>query len=313
MSNQVPVAYVEGYRNAIYMESQQKIAKLFGKSRVESQNSKREFYERIGQVELTEVTTRHGDTPLYETPHSRRAVDLVDADYADLVDTLDRVRMLINPTDSYVQAAVAAVNRRKDRVFIAAALGSAKAGEEGDTLVALPNTQKVAATDGTNPTGLNALTITRVLEKFNVNDVDADEVKYFAIGSKEVTHLLNDEKTTNAEYATVKALANGKIETFAGFSFVMSNLLPVTAAATTFSLTDGSVGSGAGTMPIGARRCFAWAPSGMISAEGAGGMGLSVSIDKRPDKRNSYQVYVVSCVGAARLEEVKVVEVLVKE
>lgn len=313
MSNQVPVAFVEGYRNAIYMTAQQKDARLFGKSRMETQNSRREFYERIGQVELTEVTTRHGDTPLYDTPHSRRAVDLVDADYADLIDTLDRVRMLINPQDAYVQAAVAAVNRRKDRVFIAAALGNALTGETGSVAVALPNTQKLAATDGTNPTGLNALTLTRTLEKFNLEEIDPNEEKYFAIGAKEVTHMLNDNKIVNGDYATVRALAQGKIETFAGFSFVMTNLLPVTSAAVSFSLTDGSVGAGAGTVAIGARRCFAWIPSGMISCEGAGGLGMSVSIDKRPDKRNSYQVYVVSCVGAARMEEVKVVEVLVTE
>lgn len=313
MSNQVPVAFVEGYRNAIYMVSQQKDARLFGKSRMEMQGSKREFYERIGTVELSEITTRHGDTPLMNTPHSRRAVDLTDAEFADLVDNLDRVRMLINPTDAYVEAAVAAVNRYKDRTFIKAALGSAKAGEEGSDPVALPDTQKLVAVNGTVASGLNAYTLPLVLEMFNGNDVDPDEIKYFAIASKQVSQMLGDNKITSQDFATVKALATGKIDAFGGFVFVMTNLLPVTEAAVTYNVATGAIDAAGSTLAAGARRCFAWVPSGMISVEGKDGFGLRVSIDPRPDKRNSIQVYVVTSVGAVRMEEEKVVEVIVKE
>jgi hypothetical protein len=316
MSNSIPVAFVNGYRNNIYMLAQQKGAKLFGKSRNEVQGSKLEFYERLAPVDAVEVTTRHGDTPLLDPEHSRRACVLTDAEYGALIDDLDRVRLLINPDNAYVSNAVSALNRRRDDIFIAAALGSARTGEDGDVLVALPDTQKLVSVseDGTTGhVGLNTFTLTNVSERFNSEEIDPDMLKYWACGPKQIRNMLNDEQITNSDYTTVKALMEGKVNMFMGFMFVMTNRLPVTAGATTYDLVDGTVGAGAGTLPAGARRNIVWVEDGMISAVGKNNFGLRVSIDTRPDKRNSTQVYVVHSIGALRLEEVKVVEVLVVE
>jgi len=103
MSFEITTAFVEGFRNNIYMLAQQKNARLWGKSRNESQNSEVENFERIGETEAEDIVDRHGDTPFMNSQHSRRQVTLQDADWGDLIDKLDRVKMLINPNDAYVK------------------------------------------------------------------------------------------------------------------------------------------------------------------------------------------------------------------
>lgn len=312
----IDAAFVDGFKNNIYMLAQQTDSRLFGKSTNEVQASKMDFYERLAPVEAVEVTTRHGDTPILDPEHSSRACVLSDAEYGAMIDNLDKVRLLIQPENAYVSNAVSALNRRKDTIFIQAALGNSRAGEDGSTLVPLPETQKMVAVkeDGSGHGPLNNYTLTNVAEKFNSSEIDPDTMKYWAIAPKQLRNLLNDEKLTSADYTTVKALMNGKIDMFMGFTFIMSNRLPVTAAATDYEVADGQVKTGAaGVLPAGARRNFAWVEDGMVSAIGTGGFGLRVDVGPRRDKRMSTQIYAVHSVGAVRLEEIKVIEILVAE
>jgi len=312
-SFQVDTAFVEGFKNNIYMLSQQKSARVFGRSRNESQASETDFYERIGDSDANDVTDRHGDTPINNTPHSRRAVTLEDADWGDLIDKLDRVRLLIRPDDAYVKTAVMALNRKKDDVFIAAALGIARAGKKGEISVSLPDTRKIVAVDdaGGGSSRFNVFTLTNMLEKFESEDVDEDLTKYFAWSSKVKQQLLNDTKATSSDFATVKALVQGQINEYMSFNFIRTQRLPVTAAATDYVAASGQVLVGGGSvLAAGARRCVAWVEDGMISSTG---LDLFADIGPRRDKRMSTQIYVLHSVGAVRVEEEKVLEVLVDE
>lgn len=325
MSFTIPVAFVEEYNDNVYHLSQQKKARLFGKSRNESQNSKTEYFERLSDTDSNEVTERHGDTILGDIEHTRRAVDTRDYDWAQLVDKEDKLRVKIGIEGEYVKAAVKAMNRRKDDVFIAAALGNARSGESGGTLVALPSSQKIVATNATNgsgATGLNTFTMTLVQKKFDEADIDEndeDSMKYFAYSSSQKQDLLNDDQVTNADYAVIKALVEGRIDEWMGFKFIRTERLPVTAAATFFNDETGAVlpSDTDATLAAGARRCFAWCEDGMVSSIGMFGRmaenGMFVDIGPRRDKRVNNQVYCEISVGAVRMEEVKVVEVLVVE
>ncbi len=309
-SFEITTAFVEGYKNNIIMLSQQKDARFFPRARQESQNSKADFHERIGLVDAQEILTRHGDTPILNTPHSRRMVTLRDAEYGDMIDKMDRVRLLINPDDAYVAAAVMAMNRFKDDRFIEAALGNAKAGEDGSTLVPLPTSQKLACFDGATTTGveLNVETIVAVGAKFDANDVDESIRKYFGWGSKQKQSLMNQTKATSSDFVSVQALTSGKINDFYGFEFIRSERLPLEAGAVTYTVTNGLVGAGTGTIPAGkGRRCIAWAEDGMLSSVG---QDIIARIAERADKRFGTQIYVAESVGNTRLEEEKVVEVI---
>ena len=310
-SFEITTAFVETYKTNIYMLAQQKEARLASKCRQESQGSEQDFYERIGTVDAQKIVDRHGDTPQMNVPHSRRAVTLEDAEFADLIDKMDRVRLLINPDDAYVKAAVNALNRYKDDVFIGAALGIARSGKKAEVQIPLPNEQKIGATDGTQSSGLNVFTLTLVQEKFDAADVDEDMRRYIAYSAKQKQNMLNQEKVTSADYNTIRALVKGEINTFMGFEFVRSERLPVTLSAiSTFNPATGEITGGGDTIAAGARRCIAWIEDGVVFATG---QDIVTRITERDDKRYSTQIYASQSVGGTRLEEVKVIEVLCAE
>ena len=86
MSIQITTAFVQQYRANVDHLVQQKGSRLRPLVRTETQNAEFEFYDRIGATSAQEVTGRHQDTPLVNTPHDRRRVALRDFDWGDLID-----------------------------------------------------------------------------------------------------------------------------------------------------------------------------------------------------------------------------------
>jgi len=313
MSIEITTAFVKQYSANVFHLSQQKGSKLQGTVRNESQNSESKFFERIGSVDAQLKTGRHSLVSYSDTPHSRRRVTLADYYHADLVDEEDKIRMLISPESPYAQAAMWALGRSKDDVIISAALGNAYAGKEGATAVVLPNSQKVAAFDGTTTTGvnLNVKTLRKVKEKFDANDIDESIKRNFAIGSSQLQSLLGETEVTSSDYASIKALVMGEVNTFMGFYFVRLERLPKAAADVTYTVTNGAVGAGTGTITAAnSRRCFAWAQDGVLLSTGK---EITAKISELPDRHYAKQVYAKMGIGAVRMEEEKVVEVICSE
>ena len=305
----ITTAFVEGYKNNVHMLSQQKSSRLFGKSRSEQQSTKTDYYEIIGETEANDVNERHGDTPINNSPHTRRAVTLQDKDWGDMIDRLDRVRLLINPDDSYVKIAVAALNRKKDDIFIAAGFGNARSGVDGSTNVALPSAQKLVSTNaaGSALAPLNVKTLRKAMRKFDEAEVDEDDKRYMGFNAAQKEALLGETEITSADFNTVRALVQGEINTFLGFEFVRSERFPVTLAANTAaSFSAGTVDGGSDTIPAGSNRLLAWTEQGMISSTG---LDLFVDIGPRRDKKMSTQVFVQGSYGAVRMEEERVIEI----
>lgn len=313
MSQQIPVSYVDQFNSNVFHLSQQKGSRLQSRVRNESQSSESQFWDRIGETDPEKRTSRHQDTILKDTPHSRRKVVLEDYELADLVDSQDKLRTLNDPTNDYAVAFGMGFGRQKDRDIIAAGLGSAYGGQKGTTVIPLPDTQKIAADDGATVGGvnLNVLTLRRLKRMFDANEVGEELVRYLAVTSRQLEALLGETEVSSADFNTIRALVRGEIDTFLGFEFIRTELLPRAAAATTFTLGSGVVGAGGGTLPAAtSRRCMAWAADGIMLATGK---DFSSSVDKRPDKGNSDQVLSQMSIGATRMEEVKVVEVICNE
>lgn len=309
MSTTIDTAFINTYKSNVIMLAQQKGSRLKMCVRNERQAAEADFYERIGAVDAQDIVNRHGDTPIMNTPHTRRMVTLQDAEYGDLIDKMDRVRMIIDPQGPYTVAAVNAIGRKSDDRIIAAALGNAYGGKDGTTAVPLPSTQKIACFDGTTTTGvgLNVKTLVAVDKKFGDKDVDESIPRYFAYTSYQKQDLLNQTEVTSSDYASVKALVEGKVDSFMNFKFIRTQRLVRSATDITYTKTDGTVGAGTGTITAAkSRRCFSWAEDGIVFAEG---IDPFVRIAERTDKRFSVQVYVAHSVGSTRLEEEKVVEV----
>lgn len=282
MSNQITSAFVEHYSRNVLELAQQKGSKLRAAVRVEPVTGKNAYIDRVGAVAAKRRTSRHADTPQLDTPHSRRRVSLVDYDWADLIDDVDKVRMIIDPASPYTRAGAWAMGRAMDDEIIAAFTGTAYSGVDGSGTVALPAGQQVAA-------GAAGLTIAKLLaakEVLDGNDVDDTVPRFVALASKQVTDLLNTTEVKSSDFNTVKALAQGEIDTFLGFKFIRTERLGLDSS--------------------GDRQVIAWAQDGVALAVGKEPVAR---IDERADKNYATQVYYSMAIGATRLEEEKVVEI----
>lgn len=311
MSVQITTAMVKQYSNNVFHLAQQKGSRLAEYVRRETQNSEEQFYDHIGAVSAQKKVGRHSDTTYQDTPHGRRKVMTDPYFYADLVDKEDKLRIIMKPESEYAIAAKNALGRSMDDVIIEAALGTAYTGKEGSSSVTLANANKVAAFDGSTTTGvgLTVGTLRAVKKKFNQNEVEDGDL-YFVVAAEQLDNLLGSTEVTSSDYNSVKTLVNGDVDTFMGFKFIRIERLPVTAAATTYTVTNGVVGAGTGTLPAGARRCFAFKRDGILLATAS---SVNAKISELPTKHYATQVYASMDIGATRMEEVKVVEVLCKE
>lgn len=288
MSQQIDTALVQTYRSNIEVQFQQKGSRLRNTVRMETQNAEFDFYDRIGSVEAQKVTTRHGDTPLNETPHDRRRISLEDYDWADLIDKKDKLRMLIDPTSAYTQNAVYAMGRAIDRAIIAAATGTAYTGKTGATTVAFPAASEVAVDYVERGAAANSnLTVGKLRRiKFLLDSneaVEDGEEITATVTASQIQSLLQTTEVTSADYANVKALVNGTIDSFMGFRFVRTELLAKTGNN---------------------RECLFYPKSGITLAMAN---ELQVEVDRLPGKRYSVQIYVCGSFGASRMWEPKVI------
>lgn len=310
MSSEITTAFVQQFSSNVFHLSQQKGSKLDAAVRKESQVGKSAFYDRIGAATAQLRTARHADTPQIDTPHSRRMVTLSDYEYADLIDDKDKIRMLIDPTSEYAQAAMWALGRSKDDKIITQALADAAGGEDGSTTVALAESNKIGGFDGTaGGANLNVATLRLAKQKLDAADVDESIPRYLALGSSQLNNLLGETSVTSSDFNTVKALVQGEIDTFLGFKFIRTERLNVTSAGTSnFDAAKGTFGTGGSdSFTTGARRCFAWAQDGLLLATG---QDIKGQISQRADKSYSTQVFASMGIGATRMEEDKVVEIL---
>ena len=95
MSTQVSTAFVNQFSSNVQLLSQQMGSLLRSCVSEESITGEKGFFDQVGSTAAQKRTTRHGDTPLMETPHSRRMVTIDTYEWADLIDDADKVRMLI--------------------------------------------------------------------------------------------------------------------------------------------------------------------------------------------------------------------------
>lgn len=316
MSTQMPTWFVNQFKSNIFFAAQQKGSRLRNFVRNETQNALMAFYDGLGATEANELTSRHADTQYVNSEHLKRACILRDFTWADLVDNADKIRTLNDPTNPYAMSAQMALGRKIDDIIIKAALGASLSGYDGGNpsgTTALPASQFIGATSGSGAVSdLNLRTLIQVKSKFGINDVDDSEQIHMAVSQKQLDGLLNDNKVTSADYATVKALVKGEIDTFMGIKFHRTQRIQ-TAGADGFVATI-DVNTGAVTLSTGngdnTRRCFAWVPSGLV---GAVGQDIEAKIEQLPTKNYSTQVFARMSFGAVRLEEEKVVGVLCTE
>jgi len=308
MSTEITIAFVQQYENNVIMLSQQTSTKLMatciGPTKIVGSDA---YFDRIGARTAKKVTTRHGDTPATDTPHSRRKVTMVDYEDGDIIDDLDTVKMLIDPTSPYALTQAYAFNRAIDDAILDALGGTSYSGVAGATSINAYDSGecRVVAGDGTVATAGSdsadttetTLTLAKVMTCKNLldeADVDPDLERFFVCNFTAINNWLQVTEVKSVDYNTIKALAEGRANSFAGFTFI-----PL--ASTRFN---------AHTVDTACYECFAYAKGGVGYGAAA---NRKTRIAEDPGKRFSVRVYSSASFGATRIEGPKVVKILIKK
>lgn len=293
MSDQISTAFVKEFGNTVDLLSQQKGTRLRRTiGRVEQVNGEFHFFEQIDKTSAVRTNTRHGDSPLIETPHARVRVSMENVEWGDLVDNFDRVRTLIDPTDPMTRNAGFAVGREIDDIIIEALFADMNTGKDGGTTSSLPAAQTISADfdgDGTKE-GLTVPKLREARKILKANEALGDMPLWCVFSAEQEDDLLGSTEVTSADFNTVRTLVNGDVDTFLGAEYVGSERLQ----------TDSSSD----------RRVPFYVSEAMGLAVGA---EPQVNIAPRPDKKFSLYIYWATVVGATRLENDKMVEILCKE
>jgi hypothetical protein len=295
MSWNPDVAFVNDYHNQLEHKFQQEGSRLRGTVSVVTQRAESDFFDRIDDISDSTahaMTVRHGDTPLDDVVHTRRRNQMVGYNHNLMFDNQDRLRMLIDPKSDYAKAQAMMLGRKLDKIIIAAATGTAYSGQAGATSVSHPSGSQIAVDYVETGAAVNSnLTIAKLRRACFLFDEDEvhGETRYLVAAASQKQSLLRTTEVTSADFNTVKALVNGEINTFLGFTFVWTQLLTKTSNT---------------------RTCLAYVPSGIRV-----GMGeeLKVRVDERKDKNYSWQVYSEMTAGATRMWEERVLDIACDE
>lgn len=307
MSFTVTDAFVQQFSGNVSFLAQQSRSRLRGKVLEDTIKGDSGYLEQLAPTAARKRTARHGDSPIANQQHLRRRIATYGYEIGDLIDKEDEQRLLIDPASAYTRNLSAAQRRSQDDEIIGAAFSTAYTGHSGATAITWPNGNSESSPTtpaGTqvavnswaygNGSGNAGLTISKLLEAqvaLDAAEGDDDdgtpEERFILVTAKDKGQLLSTTEATSADYNTVRALYDGKIDRFCGFTFIHSERVLLNSSSQ--------------------RRLLAWRKSGL-------GFGITTElwgrVAERPDKSFSLYAYTAQTIGAARVEEAKVVEVI---
>lgn len=256
--------------------------------------------ETLGTTEADVNRPRHTDLTYANLAHVRRYADMRNLDKAELIDSMDKLKLLADPMNAYSRQLIAAINRQKDKAIIDAALNPVRTASGTS---ALPAAQQIAA-------GAAGLTLAKIIQASGLlNAAEMDDSDFFrrtgqaqnqndpyglsntpsyvlVVGNQQIQNLLNDSTVRDVDYNSVKALVTGSLNTYMGFKIirVADSLLPKTGTT---------------------RSAFAYSPRAINY-----GIGLdTTSMVERLPGKDAWQILAKASVGAGRAEDAGVVQI----
>lgn len=291
MPDTISTAFVRQFQDEIFVLVQQEESRLMGKTREKGITGSKMFFDRLGPVEVIKKTQRFQPTIIADAPHSRRELAIQDYTQTLGLDREDEIRLLIDPTGEYARSLAMGMGRQIDKDMIQAIEGDSVAVDENliGTIVPLPAEQIIPVDIGSGATNFTLDKLRLTKEKMDRKEVPAMD-RFIVWNSSAQQNLLKEEETTSIDFNTVRALVDGKIDTYMGFSFIRTELITGTDSAQAQVLAFQKTGVGMGV-----------------------GNKLRINIDERPDLSYAKQVFAAGTFGMVRIEEEKVVRIDCKQ
>lgn len=185
----------------------------------------------------------------FKTPNiSRRFVAASSHYWSATMDRNDRLNLLSDPTSHFPKMAGWAMGRHQDRIIIKAFADPVRGGRTGSEVInfdvagnCLPlgiNITDVAVTlNAQIAVGENAeiiqqrkagLTVEKLIKAHHIlkkRSFGSYDKLYFLCSSTQISDLLRDPQITNYDYNSVRALVSGEVNSFLGFTFIVSEML----------------------------------------------------------------------------------------
>jgi len=208
-------------------------------------------------------------TPLNVT-YSQATVTLTDYIAAEYSDIFNQAKVNFDERQELVQVVAKAIGRRSDQMII-------------DALAASSTSLTVATSIGGAGTNLNMAKLREAARLLNTANVPAED-RYMLIHASQLASLLSETSVTSSDFNTVKALVQGEINTFMGFTF------NVIGDRTEGGLTGGGSGS--------TRKVYAYHKMAIGMAES---MAIRSEINYIPEK-TSWLVSSMFSAGAVAID-----------
>lgn len=243
----------------------------------------------LGPIEFQERETPYGDTQISEVEHTQRWIVGTEYDCAVLIDRLDTLKMIYEPTSPYVERMREAAARKMDEIVMAKFFASAKTGKDGVT----DTTFKAANTVAHGSAGMTVAKLRALRKLIKKRHVDLRSIKpMIAVTADEADDLLGETQVGSSDYNAVKPLVDGEVSQFMGFVFIPYEDRGDNSGGK--SIPQSSGGSGI------IRDHPVWVPDGMHFGSWS---GLEIVVNNRPDKNNIKQAHATFTAGATRIEE----------
>ena len=193
-------------------------------------------FPKIGKGTATVRVPQTDVTPLNVTYSQVTATmsDYIAAEYSDI---FSQQKVNFDERRELVQVVGNAIGRRMDQLVI-------------DALNASATTLTVATTVGGAGTNMNIEKLIEAKKLLDANNVPS-EGRCMIIHANNLAGMLGETEITSADFATVKALVSGEVDTFMGFKFITlgdrdEGGLPKPSTRTCFAFHKDAVGMGIG-------------------------------------------------------------------
>lgn len=249
--------------------------------------------DQFGAVEMQEVTSRFQPMGRVDAAVDRVWIYPTDYSLPQMVDTFDKLRLMIDPQGPLSQAAIKAAGRKIDTIIFDAFYADTKTGKQGGTTDTFDTTNHRvdAAIGAAADTGLNVDKIIRGRKIMRAANIDLEmEQPCIAITADQEEDLLRQTQVINTDYfhanGGMPVLVDGRIDRICGVKVVHSQLVPSNSS---YRLNPMWVQSG---MHLGIWK------------------DISARIDERPDIEGvPYQLYTTLTMAATRTEAGRVIQI----
>lgn len=162
-------------------------------------------FRTMGKGLANQKASQADVTPM-DVSHTLVTCTLENWNAPEFTDIFDQAEVNFDEKSQLAKSIALAIQRREDQLII-------------DALDACTPTATVTSAIGGADTGLNVAKLRAAGEALDNNGVP-EEGRIMIANTRSKWTLLGETEATSSDYNTVKALANGSIDTFAGFKFV---------------------------------------------------------------------------------------------